>query len=244
MRGACPPLTWWPSAEAAADPGGGGSSPRQRVVTQGRRDAAENVREQRWRLGRRRWGGCSSGGVGGGGSRGAGSAPVDPVEAEAAAGTGPGLSSLPAVGGGQKGSVSPPPDRGGPSSPEPSRLAWRRLGAGRFVGLGLSGPNAEEGRVPCVLGGAVHQRAAGGPQLGRAWEAGRARPSQEDNAAAPARRSSGTSSWRPGATRGGTLGQRGPVKGPVWPSWTARQQRLMPQPRLLHLTHDGAPCSK
>ena len=49
MRGACPPLTWWPSAEAAADPGRGGSSPRQCTATQGRRDAAENVREQRRR---------------------------------------------------------------------------------------------------------------------------------------------------------------------------------------------------
>ena len=101
---------------------------------------------------------------GGGGSRGASSAPVDPVEAEAAAGTGPALSSLPAVGGGgEKGSASPPPDRGGPSSPEPSRLARRRLGAWRFVGLGSSGLNVEEGRVPSVLGGAVHRCAAGGP---------------------------------------------------------------------------------
>ena len=112
------------------------------------------------------------------------------------------------------------------------------------MGLGSSGPNVEEGRVPSVLGGAVHRRAAGGPEPGRAWEAGRARLSQEDNAAAPARRSSGTSTWRPGAARGGDLGQRGPAEGPVWPSWPARQQRLMPQPRLLHLAQDGAPCSK
>ena len=27
MRGACPPLTWWPSAEDAANPGEGGLSP-------------------------------------------------------------------------------------------------------------------------------------------------------------------------------------------------------------------------
>ena len=59
----------------------------------------------------------------------------------------------------------------------------------------------------------------------------------------PARRSLGTSTWRRGATRGGTLGQCGPAEGPVWPPWPARQQRLMPQPRLLHLAQDGAPCS-
>ena len=61
--------------------------------------------------------------------------------------------------------------------------------------------------MPSTLGGAAHRRAAGGPESGRAFEAGRARPSQEDNAAAPARRASGTSTWRPGATRGGTTGQ-------------------------------------
>ena len=82
--------------------------------------------------------------------------------------------------------------------------------------------------MPSTLGGAVHRRVAGGPELGRAWEAGRARPSQEDNAAGPARRASGMSTWRPGATRGGALGQLGPAEEPVWPSWPARQQRLMP----------------
>ena len=39
--------------------------------------------------------------------------------------------------------------------------------------------------MPSTLGGAAHRRAAGGPELGRAWDAGRARPSQEDSAAAP-----------------------------------------------------------
>ena len=90
----------------------------------------------------------------------------------------------------------------------------------------------------------MHRRDVGGPKSGRAWEAGRARPSQEDSAAARARQSSGTSTWRPSATLGGALGQRGPAQGSVCPSWPARQQRLMPQPRLLHLAHDGAPCSK
>ena len=98
--------------------------------------------------------------------------------------------------------------------------------------------------MPSVLGGALHRCVAGGPESGRAWEAGQARPSQEDSAAAPARRSLGTSTWRPGATRGGALGQRGPIEGSVCPSWPARQQQLMPRPRLLHLAHDGAPCSK
>ena len=150
--------------------GGGGSSPRQCAATQSCRDAAEIVRERRWRV------------------LGAGGTPVDPVDAEAPAGTGPGLPCLPAVGGGEKGSTSPPPARGGRSSTKPPRSA-RRSGIWCFVGLGSSGPNAVEGRVPNVLGGAVHQRAAGAPKLGRAWEAGQARPGQEDNAATPARRS-------------------------------------------------------
>ena len=66
--------------------------------------------------------------------------------------------------------------------------------------------------MPSILGGAVHRRVAGEPELGRDWEARRARPSQEDNAAAPARRASGTSTWRPGATRGGALGSLGPPR--------------------------------
>ena len=98
--------------------------------------------------------------------------------------------------------------------------------------------------MPSTLGGAAHRRAAGGPESGRACDAGRARPSQEDNAAAPARRASGTSTWRHGATRGGATGQPEPPEGPRWPTWPARQQRLMPQPKLLQRVHDGAPCSK
>ena len=167
-------------------------------------------------------------------SRGAGGAPLESVGTEVPAGIGPGPPSPPAAGGREKGPASPPPDHVGPSSTEPPRSA-RRSGALRFGGLGPSGPNAEERRVASVLGGAAHGRVAGGPKSGRAWEAGRARPSQEDSVAAPARRSSGTSTWRPGATRGGALGQRGPAAGSVCPWWPAWQQRLMPQPRLLHL---------
>ena len=98
--------------------------------------------------------------------------------------------------------------------------------------------------MPGVLGGAAHGRVAGGPKSGRAWEAGRARPSEEDSAAAPAHRSSWTSTRRPGATRGGALRQAGPAAGLACPSWPPRQQRLLPQPKLLHLARDGAPCSK
>ena len=58
----------------------------------------------------------------------------------------------------------------------------------------------------------MHRRAAGGLEFGRAWEARRARPSQEDSAAAPARRTSRTSTWRPGATRGGLSGSVGPPR--------------------------------
>ena len=189
-------------------------------------------------------GGCSSSrGGGGGGSCGAGCAPVESVGTEVPAGIGPGPPSPPAAGGGENGSASPPPDRGGPSSTEPPRSA-RRSGARRFGGLGPSGPNAEERRVPSVPDGAAHRRVAGGPESGRAWEAGWARPSQGDSAAAPARRTSGMSTWSPSTTRGGALGQRGPAAGSLCPSWPARQQRLMPQPRLLHPAHDGAPCSK
>ena len=181
---------------------------------------------------------------GGGGSCGADSAPVAPVVVEADAGTGPGPSSLPA-GGGEEGSATPPPvSCAPPPPPGPSRLASRRLGAWRFTGLGSLGPSVEEGRVPSVLGGALRRRVTGGPELGRACEAGRARPSQEDNAAAPARLASRMSTWRPSATRGGTLGQLGPAEEPVWPLWPTRQQRLMPEPMLLHRAHDGAPCSK
>ena len=60
----------------------------------------------------------------------------------------------------------------------PTRAYWplfhgppqsaRRLSAGCFGGLGLSGPSAEEGRVPSVLGGAAHRRDTGGPEAGRA----------------------------------------------------------------------------
>ena len=82
--------------------------------------------------------------------------------------------------------------------------------------------------MPSILGGVVHHRLVGGSEPGRAWVAGPARPSQEDNASAPARRASGTSTWRPGATRGGALGQLWPAEEPVWPSWPTRQQRLMP----------------
>ena len=100
--------------------------------------------------------------------------------------------------------------------------------------------------MPKVLGGGggVHRRDAGGAEAGRGWEGGRAPQSQENSAAAPTRRSSGTSTWRPGATRGWTLGQRGPAEGSMCRSWPARQQRVMPQPRLLHPGHNGAPCSK
>ena len=48
----------------------------------------------------------------------------------------------------------------------------------------------------------MHRRVAGGPEFGMAWEARRARHSQEASVAAPARWSLGTSTWRPSAGRG------------------------------------------
>ena len=148
----------------------------------------------------------------------------------------------PPAGWGDRGSVAPPPTVWCDTPPGTPRLA--RLGVWRFAGLEEPKSKAGGGRVPSTLGGAAHRRAAGGSESGRACDAGRARPSQEDNAAAPARRASGTSTWRPGATRGGATGQHEPPEGPAWPTWPARQQRLMPQPRLLQRAHDGAPCSK
>ena len=91
----------------------------------------------------------------------------------------------PPVGSGDKGFVAPPPTARCDTPPGTHRLA--RLGVSRFAGLEASGPRAGEGRVPSTLGGAAHRRAAGGPLSGRACDAGRACPSQEDNAAAPAR---------------------------------------------------------
>ena len=121
----------------------------------------------------------------------------------------------------------PPPPRGlWAPSPRVTPVSLVRRVALR--GLGSSSPRAGEGRVPSNLGGAVHRRVAGGSESGRAWEAGRARISQDDKAAAPARRASGTRTWRPGDTRGGALGQLWLAEEPVWPSWPARQQRLMP----------------
>ena len=90
-----------------------------------------------------------------------------------------------------------------------------------------------------MSGGGVHRRAAGVPKAGRAWEAGRARPSQEDSAAALARRSWGTGTWQPGVTRGGAARRCRPAAEPPCPSCPALQQWLMPQPRLLNLGHEG-----
>ena len=132
-----------------------------------------------------------------------------------------------------------------------SRLRWshthcpplvsKEVGFGAFRGSGALKTQGRGSASPRRLGGGggVHRREAGGAETGRAWEA-----SQEDSAAAPARRSWGTSTWRPGVTRGAAFGQREPAAGSVCPLCPGRQQRLMPQPRLLHLRHNGAPCSK
>ena len=145
-------------------------------------------------------------------SRGVGGAPVGPAETSAPAGTGPELSS-PAVGERRTGQRPPLPDVLAPHSPHPPRSA-RRSSLGHFGGLESSGPRAEGGRVPSVMGGGggMHQRDAGGAEAGRAWEAGRARPSQEDSASAPTRRSSGTSTWRSVRPGAGPSDHAGPPK--------------------------------
>ena len=69
--------------------------------------------------------------------------------------------------GGQNGSAPPPPCCADPTL---VALPWSvgRLGLGRFGDLGLTGPKARGGgRAPNALGGAVHRRVAGGPELGR-----------------------------------------------------------------------------
>ena len=245
-----------------------GPSPRWCAAAQGRRDAAGYVRERRWGSPCLGGGGscraagstkapASAGGEGGVGPGAAprpagrhrggpaapplGGAPTSSAQAESARGAGLGLLP-PHAGRGDRGSVAPPPAVWCDILPGTPRIA--RLGVWRFTGLEEPRSKARGGRVPSTLGGAAHRCAAGGPESGRAYDARRARPSQEDNAAAPACRASGTSTWRPGATRGGATGQLEPPERPAWPTWPARQQRLMPQPRLLQRAHDGAPCSK
>ena len=167
-------------------------------------------------------------------SRGADSAPVVAEEDE---GTGPGLSPPPPLAG-VRGFAAPPTRwlwAHSPHLPPVRRLTLR--GPGVVGPQGGGGASAQHSRWSRAPAGRRRARA-------RAGLAGQARPSQEDNAAAPARRASGTSTWRPGATQGRALGQLGPAEEPVWPSWLARQQRPMPQPRLLHRAQDGAPCPK
>ena len=235
-----------------------GPSPRWCAAAQGRRDAAEYVRERR--------GGspCLGGGGGWGGSCRAAGSTKAPASAGGEGGVGPGAAPRPAgrhrgglaapptwrrshvlraggeCQGGRSRAIAPPPpagwgDRGFVAPPPalwcdipPGTPRIARLGVWRFAGLEESRSKAGAGPVPSTLGGAAHRRAAGGPESGRACDAGRARPSQEDNAAAPARRASGTSTWRPGATQGGATGQLEPPERPAWPTWPARQQRLIP----------------
>ena len=102
-------------------------------------------------------------------------APPWPALAEEDEGTGLGLLPPPPLAGVIGGLLPPHPLTVAPPPPRSPRLA--RLGAWRFTGLGTSGPRAEEGRVPKSLGGAGHRRVAAGSEPGRAWEAGRARPS-------------------------------------------------------------------
>ena len=241
-RGACPLWTWWPSAAAACDPGVGidaaalhgySRPPRcgqkHRGATPGAQTPTAGVVLR------------SRGRGGGGGAPRRRRCPWRAGYRMGAHRRRAGVTS----GGwrGENGSAFLPPGCAGSTHRVFPRSAGRS-GLGRFGGLGSPGPRAKGGRVPHILGGAVHRRAAGGPESGRAWEAGRSRLSQEDSAAAPARRTCGTRTWRPGAARGGAAGHRGPAAEPPCPSCPAQQQRLMPQPRLLHLGHEGAPCSR
>ena len=198
VRGACPPPTCRPSAEASAEAAG-------RIDVVAMRGCSGPLK-----CGSKHQGATMQvalpGGMAGG-SRGAGSASVAPVVAEACTGTGSGLSP-PHAGGGEKGSAAPPPVSCCPAPPWSPRVA--RLGTGRFAGLGSSVPRAEEVRGPSPLGSAARRRAAGGPGSGRACDAGHARPNQVDNAAAPARRASGTSTWRdPGRDSWANWARRG-----------------------------------
>ena len=120
------------------------------------------------------------------------------------------------------------------SSPTTMDSSWldtrefKALALGRFEGRRSSAAGRGGGRLPKDRAGAVHRRLACGPSGGSASNAGRARPSQAIMAVAPARRSWGVSTLRPGATRAGTGGHGGSVGAPRCPSCPARQQRLMP----------------
>ena len=122
----------------------------------------------------------------------------------------------PPAGLGDRGTAAPPPVARCEPPPPPGSPRLSRLGVWRFAGPEASGPRAGEGRVPSTLGGAAHRRAAGGPESGRAWDAGRARPSQEDNAAAHARQASRRAPGgpaRPGAGLWGSLSARRSPRG-------------------------------
>ena len=138
-------------------------------------------------------GGCSARGE----PRGAGSALGGLALGWALAGAGPEFS------GGWRGGIrvsNPPSPLRWPHTHGPP-LVSREVKFGALWAVESPGPGAEGGAGPPRLGGGgVHRRDAEGPETGRAWEAGHARPSQEDSAAAPARRSWGTSTWRPSAT--------------------------------------------
>ena len=108
-----------------------------------------------------------------------------------------------------------------PSLGQPGGQVWGASGIGSPR---APGPRRGESPVPWG-GGGRYRRDVGGPEARKAWEAGCARPSKEDSAAAPARRSWGTSTWWPGATRGGAAGHCGsaaeppPGRVPAPPVW-------------------------
>ena len=177
-------------------------------------------------------GGCSSGGLGGVGFRGAGSASVHQVELEAPTSAVPGLPSPFAVGRGEKGSA-PPPDRGCPSSTEPPPSARGSRTCASWVWI-RQAPMPRRGRYLASRVLLCTSVPPGGLSSGGPGRLGG--PALAKRILRPPLRAS------PHGPAPGVLAR--PAEGPVLPWWPTRQQRLMPQPTLLHLAHDGAPCSK
>ena len=104
-----------------------------------------------------------------------------------------------------------------------------------------TGTTSRSGEGACRAsrrGSSLRARCEGLSGAGSAADAGLARPSHAESALAPAWRSAGASTCRPGARRCGG----GACPGAVCPSCPARQHRLIPQPSCRQRRHEGEPC--
>ena len=126
-------------------------------------------------------------------------------------------------------------------------LVSREVKFGAFRGSGVLGPLGRGGARPQRLGGGGGGRAPARRRGARDWEglgggAGPAKPGgQRRRPSAPVL---GHEHLAARCDLRRDLRATWAHRGSVCPSCPAWQQRLMPQPILLHLWHDGAPCSK